>query len=93
VKAHNHSLIQPHLHVNVAVQLAPIPQVQRHISAVDVMQGDVQLLGNHCQGVAVYACDDAAPKVRNSSNAAVSRLAVAEAAAAAAGAAGETMRL
>lgn len=52
-----------YLHVHCLVELAAIPEVQGHVITVDVMHGDVQLLGQHSQGVAAYACDDAATKV------------------------------
>jgi biotin carboxyl carrier protein len=71
-----------HLHVYVCVQLAAITQVQRYIAAIDVMQRDVQLPSYHGQRVAVYAGDDAAPKVGNSSSAAIRCLAATAAAAA-----------
>ena len=40
-------------------------EVQGDPGRVDGVQGDVQLGRHHRQGVAVDACDNAAPKIRN----------------------------
>lgn len=47
-----------HLLVNVCVQPAAVPEVQRHVvdAAPDVMHGDAQLPRQHSQRVAVNAC-------------------------------------
>ena len=45
------------------VSLLAIIMIQRHICLVNDMQGYVQLLGQHCQRVAVNASQDAATEV------------------------------
>jgi hypothetical protein len=46
--------------VHFRTKLAAVPQEQRHVATIDVMQGYAQLTRQHRQGVAVYTRDDAA---------------------------------
>lgn len=59
------TVCRTHPVVHPLAQLTPVLQEEWHVVCVDVVQGYAQLARQHSQGVAVYACDDAATQVSN----------------------------